>query len=589
MFQRFYLDYFAKVQEANQEWWKNFELNKESIDSSPLYKAIQKISFQDSIQLFEKAKERPTGLLKLQIQWWEQQLQIWQHVVFADNNCKLFKEEKGDSRFGDELWETDVFYSFVKQSYLLFSKTYLDTIDSIEGLDKSIKERVMFISRQIINALSPTNFIATNPELLKLTLKKNGANLLSGLEQFKRDVDSSADILRIRMTDSNNFRIGKDIANTDGNIVFKNDLFELIQYTPLTNMINSTPLLIVPPFINKYYILDLHKKKSMVRWLLEHNHSVFMISWRNPGKDQAEIGFDNYIIDGVVKAISTVIEITNQEEINTVGYCIGGTLLASTISYYSAKRMKKRIRSASFFTTPLDFSQPGELGVYINETIITAIEIQNNEKGYMDGRSLSVIFNLLRENSLYWNYYIENYLKGNTPADFDLLYWNSDSTNVTALCHNFILRELYLQNKLIQKKGIKVGGVWIDLSKIKIPTYFVSTKQDHIVPWQGTYDSLSRIGGDKTFVLGESGHVAGVINHPGKGNKYGYWLNDNLNNSSDEWLKKAAYNKGSWWVHWNQWLMNFNQDQVEPFSKGSEKNPIIGIAPGEYVKQSLPI
>ena len=549
MFQHFFSDYLVKLQETNQQWWHDFEVNK-AVVNSPLNKAMQEVNFEDTAKLFEQAANQPAAILKLQAEWWEQQLQIWQNVVLAGNKTQTIEAERGDKRFSHEDWQNEAMYSFIKQSYLLFSKTYLDTIESLEGLDEKAKERIIFFSRQAINALSPSNFIATNPELLKLTLEQNGQNLLVGLEQFKEDVESSADILKIRMTNNNAFRVGEDVATTAGDVVFKNELFELIQYRPVTEKVNATPLLIVPPFINKYYILDLTEKNSMVRWLLEQGHTVFMMSWRNPGKEQANVEFGDYVTEGVVKAVAAIEDITGQEQVNAVGYCIGGTVLASTVAYYAAKRMKKRIKSATFFTTLLDFSQPGEVGAYINDVIISAIEAQNNAKGYMDGRSLSVTFSLLRENSLYWNYYVDNYLKGNSPVDFDLLYWNSDSTNVSAAAHNFLLRELYLENKLIQDKGVKIGGVWMDLNKIKIPSYFVSTKEDHIALWQGTYRGALNTGGNKTFVLGESGHIAGIVNPPSKG-KYGYWLNDTLEDSAEEWLSSAERKDGSWWTHWN--------------------------------------
>ncbi|MEZ8824354.1 class I poly(R)-hydroxyalkanoic acid synthase [Vibrio amylolyticus] len=588
MFQHFFSDYLVKLQETNQQWWKDLELNKEAVNS-PLNKAMQEVNFEDSAKFFEQAANQPAALLQLQTQWWEQQLQIWQNVALEGNSKSFVTEEKGDKRFSDESWKTDAFYSFIKQSYLLFSKTYFDTVNSIEGVDEKTKERILFFSRQAINALSPSNFIATNPELLKLTLEQNGENLLTGLEQLKEDVESSADILKIRMTNNNAFRIGDDIANTKGDVVFKNELFELIQYKPLTKTVNATPLLIVPPFINKYYILDLREKNSMVRWLVEQGHTVFMMSWRNPGKEQSNVEFGDYVTEGVVKAVSAIEEITGQEQINAAGYCIGGTVLASTVAYYAAKRMKKRIKSATFFTTLLDFAQPGEVGAYINETIVSALEAQNNAKGYMDGRSLSVTFSLLRENSLYWNYYVDNYLKGNSPVDFDLLYWNSDSTNVSAPCHNFLIRQCYLENKLIQDKGVKIGGVWIDLNKIKIPSYFISTKEDHIALWQGTYRGALNTGGNKTFVLGESGHIAGIVNHPSK-NKYGYWLNDNLDDSAEDWLSNATRSEGSWWTHWDQWLHNYiPEEKVEPYAQGSEANPVICAAPGTYVKEVLPV
>ncbi|MCX2757364.1 class I poly(R)-hydroxyalkanoic acid synthase [Vibrio sp. Sgm 22] len=588
MFQHFFSDYLVKLQQTNQQWWESFEQNKEAAQS-PLNQAMQELNFEDASKIFEQAANQPAVLLQLQSQWWEQQLKIWQNAALMGNTESLISEDRSDKRFIDEAWKNDPFYSFIKQSYLLFSKSYIDTINSIEGIDEKTKERVAFFSRQAINALSPSNFIATNPELMKLTLERNGENLLDGLEQLQADVEASADILKIRMTNNNAFRLGVDVANTEGDVVFQNELFELIQYHPKTPQVNATPLLIVPPFINKYYILDLREKNSMARWLLEQGHSVFMMSWRNPGEAQKDTEFGDYVTEGVVKAVTAIEDITGKEQINAAGYCIGGTVLASTVAYYAAKRMKKRIKTATFFTTLLDFSQPGEVGAYINETIINAIEKQNDAKGYMDGRSLSVTFSLLRENSLYWNYYIDNYLKGSSPMEFDLLYWNSDSTNVAAKCHNFLLRELYLENKLVQDKGVKVGGVWIDLNKIKIPSYFISAKEDHIALWQGTYRGALNTGGNKTFVLGESGHIAGIVNHPDK-KKYGFWLNDNLDDSADEWLSNASHNEGSWWTHWDQWLQGFETDEkIEPFNQGSELNPVIGKAPGNYVKQVLPI
>lgn len=588
MFQHFFSDYLVKLQETNQKWWEDLELNRASVNT-PLNKAMQEVNLEDTALLFEKAANQPAALMEVQAQWWKQQLEIWQNVVLAGNTDCIVSAESGDKRFSNESWRNELVFNFIKQSYLLFGKTYLDTINSIEGVDEKTKERLAFFSRQAINALSPSNFIATNPELLKLTIERNGENLLAGLDQLKQDLDASSDILKVRMTNNNAFRVGEDVANTAGDIVFENELFELIQYRPLTEKVHQTPLLIVPPFVNKYYILDLREKNSMVRWLLEQGHSVFMISWRNPGAEQRQVEFGDYVTEGVVKAVSAIEDITGQPQINAAGYCIGGTVLASTVAYYAAKRMKKRIKSATFFTTLLDFSQPGEVGAYINEPIINAIEMQNNAKGYMDGRSLSVTFSLLRENSLYWNYYVDNYLKGQSPVDFDLLYWNSDSTNVSAPTHNFMLRELYLENKLVEEKGVKIGGVWIDLDKIKIPSYFISTKEDHIALWQGTYRGALKVGGNKTFVLGESGHIAGIVNHPSK-NKYGYWVNDNLEDSAEDWMSSANHQEGSWWGHWNQWLIGANAaEQVDPFSHGNENYPVLRAAPGKYVKQVLPV
>lgn len=589
MYQNFFSDCLAQLNNSNQKWWKELEQGKSAVNT-PLNKAMHEQSVQDTVKLLESAANQPAALLQIQMQWWEQQMQIWQNVALTANKQEdIIKPERDDKRFQDKGWQDEMFYNFIKQSYLLFGRTYLETINSMEGLDDKVKERLNFFSRQAINAMSPSNYIATNPELLKLTMDKNGENLVQGFQQLQEDLESSADVLKVRMTNTNAFRIGEDVANTQGDVVFKNELFELIQYRPLTKKVNATPLIIVPPFINKYYILDLREKNSMVRWLVEQGHTVFMMSWRNPGSEQRNVEFGDYVTEGVIPAMNAVEEITGQAQLNLAGYCIGGTVLASALAYLSAKRMKSRVKSATFFTTILDFSQPGEVGAYVNDDVIRAIELQNDALGYMDGRSLSVTFSLLRENSLYWNYYIDNYLKGNSPVDFDLLYWNSDSTNVAAKTHNFLLRELYLNNKLVEEKGVKIGGVWVDLSKIKVPTYFISTKEDHIALWQGTYRGAQNVGGDRTFVLGESGHIAGIVNHPAK-NKYGYWLNDEQADSADTWLEGAKHHEGSWWTHWDKWLSNYSpKEKVAPYAQGSKTYPAITAAPGDYVKATLPI
>ncbi|MGI2261051.1 class I poly(R)-hydroxyalkanoic acid synthase [Shewanella sp. GXUN23E] len=588
MFSHLFSDYFKTMQQSQQDWWQHWDRGNATVDS-PVNRAMQEVNLEDTLNFFESATKQPGILLGVQTQWWETQLQIWQQLVLAGDKNDVVAPEKGDKRFADPAWQQEAWFSFIKQSYLLYCSTCLQAIDSMEGLDIKARERLGFFSRQMLNALSPSNFVMSNPELLRMTLEQNGENLLKGLQQLQEDVDASADILKIRMTNNNAFRLGKEIANTQGKVVFRNELFELIQYSPQTEQVAAEPMLIVPPFINKYYILDLRPENSLVNWLLQQGHSVFLMSWRNPGLEQRHTQFGDYVTDGVVEAVRVVEEITGQNQINAAGYCIGGTVLAMTLAYYAAKRMKARIKTATFFTTLLDFSQPGEVGAYINDAVIGAIETQNNAKGYLDGRSLSVTFSLLRENSLYWNYYIDNYLKGQSPVDFDLLYWNSDSTNVAADTHNFLLRELYLNNKLIDKRGVKVGGVYIDLSKISVPSYFISTREDHIALWQGTYRGALNLGGNKTFVLGESGHIAGIVNPPAK-NKYGYWLNPNLPQTAEEWHADAERHDGSWWTHWQGWLEQHNQgNYIAALPPGSDTYPPLADAPGQYVLQTLPV
>lgn len=587
MHQHFFSDYFTQLQEYNQQWWKDVDTSK-AVMNSPINKAFTDLNIEDLTQFFDKASSQPSSLMNIQMNWWENQLKIWQNVSVQGND-DVVAAERGDRRFKDPAWQEEAMYNFIKQSYLLFGKTTLETINSVDGLDEKVKERLQFFSRQMVNAMSPSNFVASNPELMKLTLETNGQNLAKGVELLQEDMASSADILKVRMTNNNAFRLGEEIANTPGDVVFRNDLFELIQYRPTTETVHKTPLLIVPPFINKYYILDLQEKNSMVRWLVEQGHTVFLMSWRNPGSSMANVDFEHYVTEGVVKAVDAIEGITGEKQVNAAGYCIGGTLLATTVAFYSARRMRARIKTASFFTTLLDFSQPGEIGVYINDPIVSAMEAQNKELGYLDGRSLSVTFGLLRENSLYWNYYVDNYLKGNSPVDFDLLYWNSDSTNVAGKCHSTLLRKLYLENQLIQPKGIKVDGVDIDLSKIKIPTYFISTKEDHIALWQGTYRGAHKPTGKTTFVLGESGHIAGIVNHPDK-KKYGYWVNTKLVKNPEDWLEGAQRKDGSWWDNWNVWIAdNSPQDRIPARTAGAKEYPVIEAAPGSYVKQVLPI
>lgn len=588
MFQDYISTYLEQFQKSSELWWEQFDRSK-TVLNTPLNKAMYSMNLDDFSSLFEQVANQPSILLKVQMNWWEKQLRIWQNLALSDSGEPVIKPDQADKRFTDEAWQKEVFFNFIKQSYLLYSKTLLDMIESIEGLDPKVKERLIFFSRQAINSVSPSNFIMSNPELLKLTISSNGENLVKGMQQLRKDIETSADVLRISMTNDDAYQIGEHIATTPGDVVYKNELFELIQYSPQTEQVHVTPILIVPPFINKYYILDLQEHNSLIRWLLQQGYCVFIISWRNPGPEQARLGFEDYVIGGVVNAVGIVEDITGQEQIHTAGYCIGGTALACAVGYYSAKRMRTRIKSASYLTTILDFSEPGEVGNYINEPLINALEIQNNAKGYMDGRTMNVIFSLLRENSLYWNYFVDNYLKGNCPMNFDILYWNGDSTNITAKCHSDILRELYLNNKLIQSRGLKMGGVYIDLKKIMIPSYFISAQDDHIALWQGTYKGAQKLAGKTVFVLGSSGHIAGIVNPPSK-NKYGYWMNNQLCDTADEWLAHSEYTKGSWWPHWAAWLQSHNQEEkVSPYPQGSTTYPVLAKAPGEYVKQRLPI
>lgn len=574
----------------NEQMWS--EMQRERLGDNPVTQALSELNNRDLAAFYESVASNPAHLFDVQMQWWQGQLAICQHAFgksMGIDSTSIIEDPPGDRRFQYKAWKDEPNFDFLRQSYLHFAKSLMKTLDAIEGLSEPVRQRLAFFFRQTINALSPTNFIWSNPEVLQRTLEEKGANLVKGVQLFQEDLAASGELLKIRMTKRSAFVLGEDLATTPGDVVFRNDIFELIQYKASTESVFQTPLLIIPPFINKFYILDLKEQNSLVRWLRDQGHTVFLMSWRNPGKEQADIGFQDLIHSGTMEAIRVIEQITSEKEVNAIGYCIGGTLLASTMALYAARRMKPRVKSATFLTTLLDFTQPGEIGVFINDPVISAMELMNDAEGFFDGRQMAVTFSLLRENSLYWNYYIDNYLKGEEPSDFDILYWNSDSTNLSAACARFLLRELYLNNSLSRGGEVKVGNFGLDLSKVKTPSFFLSTKEDHIALWDATFKGASLLGGEKTLVLGESGHVAGVVNPPSK-NKYGYWTSSQNFDDSESWLASATREAGSWWPHWQQWVTPYLGDkQVAAQAGGSEEHPVLMAAPGRYVQQTLPI
>jgi polyhydroxyalkanoate synthase len=437
-----------------------------------------------------------------------------------------------------------------------------------------------------VSALSPTNFAGLNPEVIRKTLETGGSNLLDGMEQLLKDLDASqGGSLNVSMTDMEAFKVGRNVATTAGKVVYQTDMMQLIQYSPTTAKVQKRPLLVIPPFINKYYILDLSEKNSYLKWLVDQGHTVFCISWVNPGPGLRDKSFENYMLEGPVAALDAIEKATGEKEVNAIGYCLGGTLLATTLSYLQKKK-DERIKSATFLATLIDFKDPGEIGVFINDTAISALEKQMDAVGYFDGRAMAFSFNTLRENDLFWSFFINNYLKGKRPAAFDLLYWNSDSTNLPSTMHSYYLRNMYLHNRLKEKDGLELGGVKIDLSAVKVPTYFLSTAQDHIAMWKGTYDGAKNLSGKSRFVLGGSGHIAGVINPP-KANKYGYWTNDALPETADAWYQDAKQNDGSWWTDWQTWATKEDKTQVAKRIPGDSKLTIIEDAPGSYVQAKI--
>ncbi len=556
---------------------------------NPINAALAKLNEEDMQAFFGALAKNPSLMMEVQFKWWQGQMEIYRNVMMRtleDDVEPYAKPEPGDRRFKSELWQDQPNYDLLSQSYLHFSKIVLDMLDSVEGLSDKVRYRLQFFMRQMINALSPGNFLWSNPEVIKQTVEENGANLIRGMEIFQSDVKNSGKYLSVRMTPNHAFTLGQDLAYTPGGVVFENEVFQLLQYEAAGSETYKTPLLIVPPFINKYYILDLREQNSLVNWLREQGHTVFLMSWRNPGEAQANIAFEDLILSGTTEAVRVIEEITGERDVNAMGYCIGGTLLAATQAYYVGKRLRNRIKSATYLTSLLDFTEPGSLGVFINDPVISATEAMNNSRGYCDGRLMAVTFSLLRENTLYWNYYIENYLKGKEPSQFDILYWNSDGTNIPAKVHSFLLRNLYLDNELIQHNKVRVGGVGLNLSRVKTPNFFVSCQEDHIALWEGTFQGSGELGGESTLILGESGHVAGIVNPPAK-NKYGYYTNTAKFEDGKQWLATAEFHKRSWWLAWQEWVLQYAGDKIPALAIGNEAHPVIEAAPGSYVKVDL--
>lgn len=540
------------------------------------------------LQMTAKLMADPAKLVEAQINLWQDYLSLWQSTarrLMGEEAKPVAEVDKGDRRFKDELWEQNEVFDFIKQSYLLTSRWMQGVVNNVEGVDDQTAKKVDFYTRQFIDAMSPSNFVATNPEVLRATVESGGENLLKGLNHLLEDLERGKGKLSIRMTDLDAFKVGENIATTPGKVVYRNDLMELIQYSPTTETVHKTPLLIVPPWINKFYILDLRPKNSFIRWAVAQGHTVFVVSWVNPTEALAQKSFEDYMKEGPLAALGAIEKATGERQINAIGYCIGGTLLASTLAYMAVKN-DDRILSATFFTTMVDFSDVGEMSVFIDEAQLHSLEERMNSQGYLDGSEMAGTFNMLRANDLIWSFVVNNYLLGKEPFPFDLLYWNSDSTRMPAAMHSFYLRNMYLNNKLIEPGGITLDGVAIDLRKIKVPTYLISTREDHIAPWKTTFTATQLYSGPVKFVLSASGHIAGVVNPPEAG-KYCYWTNAKKVKDPDAWLKGATQTEGSWWPDWNSWVAKTAGEMIPAREPGKGKLKALCDAPGEYVKSRL--
>jgi polyhydroxyalkanoate synthase subunit PhaC len=534
------------------------------------------------LELMTKMMSDPVAVANAQIGLFNEGMTVWRH---ATERMFLMQESlvepARDKRFKHPDWTENAMFSFIRESYLVAAKSLLSSVRDVKGLDPATARKVDFYTRQFVDGMSPSNFIATNPEVLTTTLQTGGQNLLRGLENLLADLDRGEGRPSITMTDMKSFRLGENIATTPGKVIYQNELMQLIQYAASTPDVRRRPLLIVPPWINKFYVLDLQPKNSFIKWCVDQGHTVFVISWVNPDERLAQKSFENYMLEGPLAALDAIDAATGERSVNAVGYCLGGTLLASTLAYLAA-RGDDRIASATYFVTLVDFTEVGDMAVFIDEEQICSLEKRMQQRGYLEAHDMATSFNMLRANDLIWSFVVNNYLLGKEQVPFDLLFWNSDSTRMPAAMHSFYLRNMYQRNLLAKPGGITLAGTPIDLSRIEAPTFLLSSREDHIAPWKSTYAATRLYAGPVKFVLAASGHMAGVISAPGS--KYGHWTNEELPATPDAWLDGARSHQGSWWPLWDEWVTPFDLGRVLPRSPGDNKLAVIEDAPGTYVR-----
>jgi polyhydroxyalkanoate synthase len=529
----------------------------------------------------------PGKLAAAQNELFKDYAELWGRSVrryLGEEDVKpVVEPEPGDNRFKDPDWSNTQFFDFWKQAYLLTARWAEDLTRKTEGVDDKTKKRALFYLEQMLAAFSPSNFALTNPEVVRATLATNAANLVQGMSHLAHDLEQSKDLLRISQTDLSAFEVGRNLAITPGKVVFQNELIQLIQYSPSTEEVFERPLLIVPPWINKFYILDLVPEKSYIKWAVAQGFTVFTVSWVNPDAKLAQKTFEDYMHEGILAAVDAVTKQTGQKQINALGYCVGGTLLGTTLAYMAAKK-DNRIASATFLAAQVDFSEAGDLLVFIDDAQLNSLEEMMAEQGYLDGSRMAAVFNMLRPRDLIWPYVVNNYLLGKKPFPFDLLYWNADSTRLPAANHAFYLREFYHLNRL-SKGELKLGGVKLDLKRVKIPIYELAAREDHIAPASSVFIGSKLFGGPVRFVMSGSGHIAGVVNPPTR-NKYQFWAGTPAD-SLAEWVKKATETPGSWWPDWGAWLAALSGPKVPARDPAAGPLKPIEDAPGSYVRERL--
>jgi polyhydroxyalkanoate synthase len=538
-------------------------------------------------EFYNKLLSNPANLFEAQLELWQSYINLWNNAAqrfLGGESGPAITQEPSDRRFRHEAWNDGHIFDFIKQSYLVTANWIQKTTNRVEGMDRKTAEKVRFYTRQFVDAMAPSNFVMTNPEVLKATIESNGENLVNGLENLLEDLERGKGKLAIKMTDLSAFEVGRNIAITPGKVVYQNDLMQLIQYEPRTETVYKTPLMIVPPWINKFYILDLKPENSLVRWALDQGHTVFIVSWVNPDERHLDKTFESYAFEGILDGLEAVRKATGEHHVNVLGFCIGGTLLASTLAYMAATG-DDRIATATFLAAQVDFVDAGELQVFVDEEQIRQLEEQMNKKGYLDASEMAQTFSMLRENDLIWSFVVNNYLLGKDPFPFDLLYWNADSTNMPAKMHSYYLRNMYQRNLLARPGALNYRGVPLDLRRVKIPVYLQSGREDHIAPPKSVYKATQIYGGPVRFIMAGSGHVAGVVNPPAA-KKYSHFTNETGTNPQtlDTWIKSAKEHPGSWWPDWAAWLGPQSGPRVPARRPGDGHLKPIEDAPGSYVK-----
>ena len=540
--------------------------------------------FSAALEALAKAWEpHNQALSALQDEWRSSHSRLWQTMLerrAGSDSLPVAKPEPGDRRFEHPAWASSPVFDYLRQAYLVNAQYFRQAVEALPVDDEHTRDRMRFMARQFIDAAAPTNFLATNPEFVQRAVDTQGESIKQGIQNLLADLEKG----RISMTDESAFEVGRNLAVTPGAVVFENELMQLIQYAPLTAAVAKRPLVIVPPCINKYYILDLKPENSFVRYAVEQGNTVFLVSWRNPQVEQGHLQWDDYIERGALTALRVAGEIARVDQVNALGFCVGGTILSSALAV-SRARGEQVVASLTLLTTLLDFSQAGELSCFVDETSVAARENTIGKGGLLSGRELSAVFSALRANDLIWQYVVGNYLMGGKPTAFDLLYWNSDSTNLPGPFAVWYLRNMYLENNLRVAGKLTMCGESVDLGRVDMPAFILATREDHIVPWQSSFLGKRLLGGETTFVLGASGHIAGVIN-PATKNKRSYWSNEADVADANEWLASASETKGSWWPRWSAWLARHAGGEVKAGVKlGNKKHPPGEAAPGRFVRE----